>query len=132
MVAGTVVVLVSLPIYWTLYRAHGAIGLAAASDIGIAIQTATLAAMLDRRKMVSLSGLEFREIGRSAAAAAASFGAIYGLRRAMPASGRWQDAALLAAATAAWAGVAFAVLKATGSGLPEQLLGRVRRKSRVS
>jgi len=132
MLAGTIVVLVSLPIYWSLYRAHGAIGLAVASDIGIAIQTATLAAMLDRRKLVRLSGLEFRELGRAAAAATASFAAIDALRRAMPASGRWQDAALLAAATVAWAAVAFVALKATGSKLPEQLAGRFRRKPRVS
>jgi len=132
MVAGTIVVLVSLPIYWSLYRVHGSIGLAIASDIGIAIQTAALAVLLDRRKMVSLSGLEFQEVGRSAIAAAASFAAIYGLRRVMPASGRWQDAAFLAAATAAWLGAALVALKATGSELPNQLQGRFMRKKRVS
>jgi len=132
MVAGTVVVVVSLPIYWSLYKAHGAIGLAVASDFGIAIQTAALAILLDRRKMVMVAGLEFRELGRSAIAAAASFGAVYALRRLMPASGRWQDAALLAMATVAWMGVAFAVLKATGSQLPDQLLSQSQRKSRVS
>ena len=40
MAAGTVVTLVSLPIYAALYHWHGAMGLAIASDIGIALQTA--------------------------------------------------------------------------------------------
>jgi putative peptidoglycan lipid II flippase len=132
MVAGTIVVAVSLPIYWSLYRIHGATGLAIASDIGIAIQTATLAVMLDRRRMVALSGLEFREVGRSALAAVVSFGAIYAVRRVLPASGRWQDLWVLLAATLVWAAVAFAILKTTGSLLPDQLLGRFRRKAHVS
>ena len=82
MVAGTIVVLVSLPIYWSLYHAKGATGLAIASDLGIIIQTITLAVLLDRRKMVALSGLEFKELARSALAALAAFGTIYLVRRA--------------------------------------------------
>lgn len=129
MVAGTIVVLVSLPIYWSLYRAHGAAGLAIASDIGIGIQTLTLAIMLDRRKMVGLSGLQFVELGRSALAAIAASGAIYLVRRAMPASGRWKDLFLLLVATAVWAAVSGGVLKATGSDLPSQLLARFGRRT---
>ena len=129
MVAGTIVVLVSLPIYWTLYRARGATGLAMASDIGIAIQTVTLAVMLHRRKMVNLAGLEYKELLRSAVAAAASIGAIHLLTRAMPGAGRWHDLSLLLAATALWMLVAGAVLKAAGSQLPSQLLARFRRKA---
>jgi putative peptidoglycan lipid II flippase len=129
MVAGTIVVVVSLPIYWTLYRGRGAAGLAMASDIGIIIQTATLAVMLDRRKMVSLAGLEFPELARSALAAVAAFGAIYAVRQFMSASGRWQDSLLLLATTLVWAIVAAAVLKASGSQLPSQLMARFRKKS---
>src|SRR5271170_1684156 len=129
MVAGTIVVLVSLPIYSLLYRAQGAAGLAIASDIGIGIQTLTLAIMLERRKMVALSGLEYGELGRSVAAAFAGFGAIYLVRRVMPASGRWQDLFLLLVATVVWVTVSGVVLKATGSELPNQLLARFGRKS---
>jgi putative peptidoglycan lipid II flippase len=132
MVAGSVVVLVSLPIYWSLYHAHGATGLAIASDIGIVIQTVTLGVMLDRRKMVSLSGLQFAELAKSAAAAVASFAAIFVLRRVMPASGRWKDLLLLLVATLLWAAVSAAVLKATGSKLPELLLARFRRKTSLA
>ena len=82
MVAGTLVVLVSLPIYWSLYRAKGATGLAIASDIGIVIQTVSLAVLLHHRKMVALSGLHFKELARSAFAALAGFGSIYLVERA--------------------------------------------------
>jgi putative peptidoglycan lipid II flippase len=129
MIAGTIVVLVSLPIYWSLYRAKGAIGLAAASDAGIVIQTATLGVLLHRRKMVALSGLEFKELGRSAFAALAAFGAIYLVTRAMPAArgGRWNDLLLLLVATAAWLAVSAAILQLTGSDLPRQLIARFRK-----
>jgi len=124
MVAGTIVVLVSLPIYWWMYRAYGATGLAIASDIGILIQTGTLAAMLHRRGMVLLSGLEYAELARSALAALLALVAIYLLRRVMPATGRVNDLLVLAAATAAWLLIAGAVLRLTGSDLPRQLLSR--------
>jgi putative peptidoglycan lipid II flippase len=129
MVAGTIVVLVSLPIYWSLYRVKGAAGLAIASDIGIGIQTLTLAILLHRRKMVALSGLEYKELGRSVLAAVAGFGAIYVVRLVMPASGRLRNLLLLLIATVVWVGVSAAVLKATGSELPDQLLARFGRKS---
>ena len=43
MVAGTLVTVASLPVYWSLYQSFGPAGLAIASDIGILIQTLTLA-----------------------------------------------------------------------------------------
>jgi len=132
MVAGTIVVIVSLPIYWTLYRAHGATGLAIASDIGIVIQTLTLAVMLDRRRMVNLSGLEFKELVRSGGAAVASFAAIYLLRQIMPASGRLRDLALIVVATILSSVVSAAVLTATGSQLPSQLVARFQRRTNAN
>jgi len=130
MVAGTIVVLVSLPIYYTLYQAHGATGLAIASDIGITIQTATLAVMLDRRKMVNLSGLEYPELAKSALAAIVSYAAVRLVSRVMPTNSRSQDALLLIAATAVWIITGMAVLKLTGSQLPSQLWSRFARKAK--
>ena len=43
MAAGTVITVISLPLYAALYHAYGAMGLAVASDIGIALQTLTIA-----------------------------------------------------------------------------------------
>jgi putative peptidoglycan lipid II flippase len=130
MVAGTIIVLVSLPIYWGLYHAKGAIGLAIASDLGIVIQTITLGIMLHRCKMVALSGLEFKELARSAIAALAGFAVIYLVNRAMPPSGgRWNDLLLLSVATTAWLAASAAVLQLTGSSLPKQLISRFRKQS---
>ena len=50
----------------------GAIGLAFASDIGIALQTVTIAVLLHRRHMVSLASLDYAEMGRCLLAALAS------------------------------------------------------------
>ena len=130
MVAGTIVVLVSLPIYWSLYHAKGAIGLAIASDIGILIQTIALALLLHRRGMARLSGIEYKELARSTLATVVGFGIIYLVGRAMPfGNGRWHDLSLILVATAAWLGVSAAVLQATGSQLPKQLVARFRKQS---
>ena len=58
MAAGVIVTLISLPIYWLLYRAAGAIGLSSGSDIAILLQTAVLVLLLHRRRIVRFSGLE--------------------------------------------------------------------------
>jgi peptidoglycan biosynthesis protein MviN/MurJ (putative lipid II flippase) len=81
MLASTIVTVLSLPVYWFLFHLHGARGLAIASDLGILLQTGTLAVLLHRRKMVSLRGLEFAELARSLFAALVSAGALYGLAR---------------------------------------------------
>jgi putative peptidoglycan lipid II flippase len=137
MAAATAVTLVSLPIYGWLYHWQGAMGLAMASNIGIAIQTLTLAVMLHQRRMVSLASLDFAEMGRCLVAAlaggAASWIAIEGLGRLpdyllgslQPAQIRWTELALLVAGTAVWAVIATWVLERTGSALPRVALKRL-------
>ena len=49
MVAGTLVSVVSLPIYWTMSKTVGVIGLVLASDIGIFLHTTSLMVLLPRR-----------------------------------------------------------------------------------
>ena len=84
--------------------------------------------------MVKLSGLEYAELAKSLLAAIVSFAAIYAVRHAILAEegstaiGRLNDLLLLLAGTAVWGAVSFAVLKATRSRLPNQLLARFRRK----
>ncbi len=132
MVAGTIVVIVSLPVYWALYHGFGAMGLAIASDVGIIIQTIALGIMLHRRGMVLLSGLDFRELGRCLAAALAGFAGIRYIRSLVEANGRWRDLLLLVLATAVWAALAGAILKATGSSLPNQLLVRFGKGAKIA
>jgi putative peptidoglycan lipid II flippase len=77
MTAGTIITVISFPLYSALYHAYGAMGLAIASDIGIALQTLAIALLLHRRRMVSLAGLDYRELARCLAAALASGAAVW-------------------------------------------------------
>ncbi len=130
MVAGTIVTLASLPVYWSLYRSMGATGLAIASDIGILIQTLTLAFLLDRRRMVPLRELEYSELLRSLVAAVVSYAALAGLRHVFPTTSRLHEFLLLLAASVIFLAIAVTVLKLTGSALPDQLLGRFRKSNK--
>jgi putative peptidoglycan lipid II flippase len=133
MAAGTAATLVSLPLYAALYRWHGAMGLAIASDLGVALQTLSVAVLLHQRRMVSLASLDYREMGRCLLAACVSgatvawvfggFGAV--LHRAMPAQTRWIDLAVLVAGTALWVLIAKWVLEKTGSALPRVMMKRL-------
>ena len=128
MIAGTVVTLVSLPIYTSLYHWRGALGLAAASDTGIALQTMALAYLLHQRRMVSFASLDYREIGRCFAAGivsgAAVWAGIYGITRALPIHTRWVDAVELAGGCALWLPIAGMLLHRLGSALPRAMLKR--------
>jgi putative peptidoglycan lipid II flippase len=133
MAAGTVVTLVSLPIYAGLYRGYGAMGLAIASDVGILLQTAALAVLLHQRRMVSLASLDYAELGRCLAAGVGG-GAVVGvvfaasgalLHGHLPAETRWTDLAVLAAGTALWTLAAKWVLEKTGSALPRVAMKRL-------
>lgn len=135
MAASTIVTLVSLPIYSALFHAFGDMGLAVASDIGIAMQTLTIAVLLHQRRMVSLASLDFREFGRCLLASFAGGGllwlifSVFGgyLERNyaahLPARSHWTDLATLIAGSALWLLVADRILMRTGSALP-----RVARK----
>ena len=133
MVAATAVTLVSIPIYATLYRLHGAMGLAVASDLGIALQTVSLAVLLHQRRMVSVASLDYIEMGRCLLAALVSglgvwllFGWLGGvLRQAFPAQPRWIDLAVLAAGAVIWIAIAKWVLDKTGSALPKVTMKRL-------
>jgi putative peptidoglycan lipid II flippase len=129
MIAGTIVTIASLPIYASLYKIYGPAGLAVASDIGILIQTLTLAVLLDRRRMVALRGLEYPELARSILAAVIAYAALVAFHHLVPTTSRWRELALLVVATAIWVGISAVVLRLTGSALPEQLMARFGKQS---
>jgi putative peptidoglycan lipid II flippase len=129
MIASTIVVAVLLPVYAILFRIVGATGLAIASDIGILVQTAVLAILLDRRGMVPLAGLEYGELMRSLLASAVSFAALLALRHFVSSTSRLHELLLLVAATCVWVVVAGTVLKLTGSKLPDQLIQRFLKRT---
>lgn len=126
-ITGTVITILSVPMYWALFNARGLTGLAMASDIGIFVQTATLAILLHRKRLVSLAHLEFAELARALAAALLGFAAAaamaHALVRALPSlHGHRADLLIIAAGSTAWALAAFAVLLALRSKLPRQVL----------
>jgi len=137
MVAGTVVTLVSWPIYAGMYRWQGAMGLAVASDLGIALQTVIIALLLHQRRMVSLASLEFAEMGRcllaGLAAGGAVWAAIWGLEKLpihlLQPQGAWAiratDLTVLVVGSAVWLVIAKWVLEKTGSALPKVAMKRL-------
>ena len=132
MAASTLIVIASLPLYWFLFHRMGVVGLAIASDCGIVIQTLALAALLQSKRLVGWSGLEYGELARSLGAAAVSLGVLYGLVHLLPRAGSYpHDVLLIVCGTAAWMLVAWLVLHFTGSNLPRQLTSRFRKRSTV-
>jgi putative peptidoglycan lipid II flippase len=133
MLASTIITVVSLPIYWSLFHSLGAPGLALASDLGILLQTGTLAILLHRRKLVTLGGLEYSELARAFLAAAVSAGALVALAHVLPPAGTFRnDAQTLALGTLLWIAISYAVLHFTGSALPAQLIARLRKPGKQS
>jgi len=129
MIAGTIVTLISLPIYASLFHLQGVAGLAIASDIGISMQTLSLAVMLHQRQMVSLASLDYRELGRclgaGAVAGAAVWLGIFGAGRILTGHSRWVDAGELAVGSALWVLIAGWLLNRLGSALPRAALRRL-------
>ena len=112
-------------------------GLAMASDAGIAMQTLLIGLLLHQRRMVSLASLDYAEMGRCLLAGLAGGGAA-----ALPALGlawmrahsegapwahraRPADAAILAVGTLLWLVLVKLVLEKTGSALPRTAMKRL-------
>jgi hypothetical protein len=89
------------------------------------VQTAALAVLLHRKRLVSLLHLEYAEIGRALLAALIALLAACGLAHALPAVTTHRgDALTLAAGTVAWAVAVFVILTITGSKLLSQIMRR--------
>ena len=124
---GTIITVVSLPIYWGLHAHFGVVGLAWASNLAILVHTVTLAVLLHKRYLVPLWGLDVKEIGRSfAAAVVAAMGVLAMLKIAPVHRGYVWDVVLLVTGGIVWAVLGYGVLRLTGSTVPAQLLRRAR------
>jgi putative peptidoglycan lipid II flippase len=124
-VTGTLITVLSAPMYWALFHSLGLRGLAIASDIGIFVQTTALAILLHRKRLVSLAHLEFPELARALLAALAAYAATAAAAHFLPpVSTHRSDILTIAAASAVWAATAGIALLATGSKLPAQILRR--------
>jgi putative peptidoglycan lipid II flippase len=124
-ITGTLITLLSIPIYAGLFHTLSLEGLAIASDIGILIQTASLAYLLHRKNLVSFHHLEFAELGRSLLAALIAYATTAIAAHFLPpVSTHRKDILTIGAASTAWAIAAYVTLVATGSKLPNQILRR--------
>ncbi len=128
-ITGTIITVLSIPLYAGLFRLSGMVGLAVASDIGMVAQTAALAVLLHRKRLVSLAHLEFGELGRALLAAGIAFAAISAAVPAMlPVATHAGDARVIGVGSVVWVLVGGGILLVSGSKLPAQLL---RRRARV-
>jgi putative peptidoglycan lipid II flippase len=134
MLAGTIITIASIPIYWQLHEHFGVIGLAWASNIAILLQTGTLAILAHRRSLVPLygpagspyAGPNRPEIARAATAALVSLAGVTLLLHliAQPQTYRG-DIISLALGGLTWAILAAGTLHLTGSDLLTQLRSRI-------
>jgi putative peptidoglycan lipid II flippase len=129
MLAGTLITVISLPVYAGLYRWEGPAGLAIASDLGITLQTVALAVLLHRRRMVSLASVDYAELGRCLAAGAVSGGLVWAMmaavHRFLPETTRWLDAAELAVGSLVWLTACGWLLDRLGSALPRAMMKKL-------
>jgi putative peptidoglycan lipid II flippase len=132
MLAGTIITIISIPIYWQLHQHFGVIGLAWASNLAILLQTGTLAILAHHRHLVPLfgrpgpyAGLDRPEITRAAIAAAVSLAGTTLLLHLIPQPQTYRgDLIALALGGLTWAILAAATLHLTGSNLLSQILRR--------
>ena len=127
-ISGTIVTLVSIPIYALLFHHIGVSGLAIASNFGIFAHTVSLAILLHKKRLVSIASLEWGELGRAALAAVIAYVASATLVKAGfvgSLHGYTADLAKIVTGTLLWASLCAVVLQMSGSKLIQQLRRRV-------
>jgi putative peptidoglycan lipid II flippase len=125
MIASSVITLASLPMYSALYRNFSAVGLVAASDLGIAANCLAIAFLLHRRNLVPLGGLEWKEIGKALVISVLAGALSWEVARLVQMQGsRVADMKALALMVVTWAGAVAGALWLTKS----TLLADLRRR----
>lgn len=128
MVAATAITVLSLPMYAGLFRGFGMVGLAWASDIGILANLIALAGLLQYRKLVPLSGLQWKELSKAVVASIVAAGISFEVAKVLPLSigqhNRIADLEQLALVSLTWAAAATLGLWLLGSELPRDLRRR--------
>jgi putative peptidoglycan lipid II flippase len=128
MIASTIITAASLPMYGALFRTFGVMGLTIASDIGIFANTAALALLLHRRKLVMISALPWKELGKAAFTSVFALALSYGVAQSVTLKGsREADFLRLFLVSITWAGAVAMGLWATRSELPGALRKRGQR-----
>jgi putative peptidoglycan lipid II flippase len=122
MIASTIIVVASLPIYRSLFHLYDVTGLAIASDIGILMHTVVLAWLLHQKRMVLLSELPWLELMKALAIAIAAAVACLAVGRMMTVRASLMgDVISLVAISVAWLAVVALGLWITKSNLLNEL-----------
>jgi putative peptidoglycan lipid II flippase len=130
MVASTLIVIASLPLYSAMFRHFDIAGLAMASDLGIMLHTVVLAWLLSRKRLVALSGLPWRELMKAFATAIFAGLLCFAVARRVVVHGNWRtDVQSLTLIGATWLAAVMVGLWLTRSGLWSELR---RKKQAVS
>lgn len=128
MVASTIIVIASLPVYKQLFHLYDVAGLAMASDVGILLHTVVLAWLLHRKKMVLLSELPWPELMKALCTSVFAAAVSYAVARKVAVQGsRVADLIALAVISLAWLAAVALGLWVTKSQLPQEL--RRKKKS---
>ena len=129
MIASTVITAASIPLYAALFHALSTVGLAIASDLGIAANCLAMALLLHQRKLVSFVQLQWKEIGKAGVTAVAAGLLSYEIVRAvMVNNSRLGDVKALGLGGITWAAAVAAGLWLTRS----TLLNDLRRRKKNS
>lgn len=136
MAASVVILVVAFPLYGLGYRWMGSGGLAIASDVGLLLQALALAVLLHRHQMVSLAGLDYREMGRCLLTALVTGAALWAAvgpawtwvahALGVASHGRIIELARLLVGSAVWLLLAYFLLDRTGSALPRVIRNRLK------
>jgi putative peptidoglycan lipid II flippase len=131
MVAVTLITAASLPVYSVLFHAYGVVGLAWASDIGIGANLVSLMILLHWRKLVSMGGMRWDELLKSAGTAVVAAGLSFEVAKIVPLpltghGSRMADLLRLGLTSITWAAAVAAGLWLTRSQLPGDLRRRKR------
>jgi putative peptidoglycan lipid II flippase len=129
MIAGTLITVLSLPVYWWLFQRFSVIGLAIASDIGITAHTLVLVLLLHRNGLVPIGGMPWRELSKALLVAILAGLFSYLVGGVVPLDGsRRADMSSLGLITITWSAAVVAGLWITRSELPGLLLRRSGRR----
>jgi putative peptidoglycan lipid II flippase len=122
MIASTIIVAASLPVYSAFFHNFGVTGLAMASDIGIFMHTVALAWLLNRKKLVPLGGMSWLELTKPLVTAVLAAVVCYFVGRTIAVDGsRKADLQSLALISVTWLAAVAVGLWLTKSNLPREL-----------
>ncbi len=127
MLASTIVTVLSIPVYASLFHRFGAPGLAMASDIGIVANTVVLAVLLHRSSLVRAEDLPWGELGKVLLTAVIAAAAGWAVHAVIQGASRKVELSEIVVISLTWAAAVAGGLWVTRSILPQEL--RRKRKA---